>query len=133
MSSRKQRGKTLTVAIVVGLTAVAGVAAWQLSRPNLTAPEYLERGVAFAVSGDPRAALIEFKNALQRDPEYADARWQLAKLYVTMGDGAAATSALGKSTVVGCAGTRSHADRDARINVAGKIRRRRCSRFNGCF
>lgn len=104
MSSRKQRGKTLTVAIVVGLTAVAGVAAWQLSRPNLTAPEYLERGVAFAVSGDPRAALIEFKNALQRDPEYADARWQLAKLYVTMGDGAAATSALGKAQSLGVRG-----------------------------
>ena len=104
ITHNKQRGATSTIAIMIAVLAIAGIAAWQFSQPRLTAPEYLARGLEFVEAGDFRAALIEFKNALQRDPDHVQARWQLAKLYVEIGDGAAAAAALDKAKAAGMQG-----------------------------
>ena len=48
-----------------------------------------------------RAAVIELKNALQRDPDNAEARLLLGEVYVLVGDGAAAEKELGVAERLG--------------------------------
>ena len=45
---------------------------------NTTAPEHLESARGYFDQGDPQTAVIELKNALQKDPELAEARLLLA-------------------------------------------------------
>ncbi|MDP1683476.1 MAG: PEP-CTERM system TPR-repeat protein PrsT [Burkholderiales bacterium] len=51
--------------------------------------------------GDLKAAVIELKNALQKNPENAEARAQLGKLYLKQGDPASAEKELRKAMQLG--------------------------------
>ena len=51
--------------------------------------------------GDLKAAVIELKNALQQNPENAEARAQLGKLYIKQGDPASAEKELRKAMQLG--------------------------------
>ena len=62
----------------------------------LTAAEYLERANESLAAGDTSAAVIELKNALQRDPALNEARWQLGLAYLASYDGALAESQFDK-------------------------------------
>ena len=69
---------TLRAAILVlapGLALAAG-----------TADEYVREAERFLESGEAKSAIIELKNALQRDPAHADARILLGDLYLRLGD-----------------------------------------------
>ena len=44
-----------------------------------TAQQHFDRGQSFVAADDPRSAIIEFKNALQKDPNFAVARLALVK------------------------------------------------------
>ncbi len=52
--------------------------------------QHLERGAGFLDEGNLQAASIEFRNALQRDPESAEGRFRLGLLLLRSGDGAGA-------------------------------------------
>jgi len=65
---------------------MAGVAAG-CSR---SAQSYFERGNARLEKGDTAAAVLEYRNAVQKDPKFAPARQKLADLYLQQGDAAGA-------------------------------------------
>lgn len=53
---------------------------------NTTAPEHLQRAQAYFDGGEYSTAIIELKNALQKDAELADARFLLGKTHAVLGD-----------------------------------------------
>ena len=55
---------------------------------------FYERGMYFLDQENHDAALIEFKNAIQIDPKYSEARFQLARIYLKKKDLGAAVSEL---------------------------------------
>jgi Tfp pilus assembly protein PilF len=61
---------------------------------SLTVAERLQRADEYRSSGDLTAAIIEIKNALQKNPESAAARFLLGEIYVDIGDGASAEKEL---------------------------------------
>ncbi len=81
MVSRRIASHSLCVALAT-LAGLAGLPAW--------ASDASDRANTFLEQGDLRAATIELKNALQKDPNDAKARLLLGKLHLRAGNGAAA-------------------------------------------
>src|ERR1700692_1212802 len=54
---------------------------------HYTDAEYVQRAKAFQDQGKPDSALIELKNALQKNPKNVEARGQLAEVYIRQGMG----------------------------------------------
>lgn len=53
---------------------------------NKTSAQHFASGETYKSSGDLNAAIIEYKNALQKDPSNANARLALGKIYQAKGD-----------------------------------------------
>ena len=68
-------------AVLVALT-VAGC--------SRSAQSHFERGNAYLEKGDETAAVLEFRNAVQKDPMFAPARLKLGELYLKRGNGGGA-------------------------------------------
>ena len=66
-----------------------------------SAEESLQRARDFAAKGDERAAVIELKNALQKDSRNADARLMLGQAYVSLGNGPGALKELEQARQLG--------------------------------
>ena len=81
------------------LLAAVGLSACGDSGKELQ--EHFDRALDYRDSGDMRAAVIEFKNVLQIDPEHAEARWLLGRSYVALGDGASAEKELERAADLG--------------------------------
>ena len=73
--------RMLLGAVLVALT-VAGC--------SRSAQSHLERGNAYLEKGNVDAAVLEFRNAVQKDPMFAPARLKLGELYLKRGNGAGA-------------------------------------------
>lgn len=71
--------------------------------PKLTDQDHLRNAQEFLKKNEPRAALIEFKNALQKNPQNRDARWGLGNLYLDIGNGVAAEKELRRAEELGVA------------------------------
>ena len=67
--------------------------------------EHVSRARAFAASHDLNASVIELKNALQKEPENAEARLLLGKTYLDLGDGAGAEKELARAGRLGAVDT----------------------------
>ena len=65
--------------------------------------DYLKEAQDFAKKGDINAAIIQLKNALQKDPKNIKARFLLGKNYLTLGDGASAEKELSRAQRLGMA------------------------------
>lgn len=78
--------------IRLALTAV--VLALTVAGCSRSAQSYLDRGNAQLAKGNVDAAVLEFRNAVQKDPMFAPARLKLAEAYLRQGNGA---GALGES------------------------------------
>jgi putative PEP-CTERM system TPR-repeat lipoprotein len=63
--------------------------------------DYVQRALQYQDKGELPAAIIELKNALQQNPNNAEARWLLGKLYVQQGDGASAQKELERAVEAG--------------------------------
>lgn len=59
--------------------------------------KYIESAKRASANNDPKAAVIELKNALQKNPEDAEARALLGKLYIQQADPASAEKELRKA------------------------------------
>ena len=59
-----------------------------LAAPNVQ--EYVDKAEKYLAEGEVRSAVIELKNALQREPMHLDARIMLGNIYLKTGDAASA-------------------------------------------
>src|SRR5262245_14882783 len=49
--------------------------------------DYIERGDKYAKANNLDAAIIEYRNAIQRDPKFGEGYQKLATTYISRGDG----------------------------------------------
>ena len=63
--------------------------------------QYLQGAKQYQQKGDYRAAIVQLKNALQQDPNQAQARLLLAQSYLKIGDGASAEKELKRAKDLG--------------------------------
>ncbi len=84
---------------VIVLTALLGLSACD----NTTAAEHLGRAQGYYANQEINAAVIELKNALQKEPGLAEARLLLGRLYLTQGDAASAVKELERALDLGIA------------------------------
>ncbi len=52
---------------------------------NLSKEQYYEKGLGFIENKKPNGAIIAFKKAIKEDPDYFEARYQLASAYILTG------------------------------------------------
>ncbi|WP_297529646.1 XrtA/PEP-CTERM system TPR-repeat protein PrsT [Thiohalobacter sp.] len=71
---------------------------------ELSSVEYLDQARDHLEAGDARAAVIALKNALSRDPDLAEARWMLGRIYLQHDDPVAAEKELRQAAALGVAG-----------------------------
>lgn len=55
--------------------------------PNQRKLKYLNSGEAYAKQGKYREASIQFRNAIQIDPRFAEGHYQLGLAYLALNDG----------------------------------------------
>jgi len=70
------------------LTIVLTLPVNLLAAPNIQ--EYVDKAEKYLAEGEVRSAVIELKNALQREPMHVDARIMLGNIYLQTGDAASA-------------------------------------------
>lgn len=93
----------LLLAIGLGAGTLAGCDALSGSTPQ----EHMEKAKAYQAQGDLRASVIELKNAVQKDPDFAEARWLLGNIYITLGESPSAVKELQRARALGMAETES--------------------------
>ena len=97
VDGRRGRLLRLGLGVVLGICAVSFAA----RADDPTAREFRQRAHELRAQGEPRGAIIELRNALQRDPKSAASRWQLGQLYVDIGKGAEAETELRRAITLG--------------------------------
>lgn len=68
---------------------------------DYTVEEHIQRAKDFQSKGDATASIIELKNAVQKNPEHAQARWLLGMVYLDLRLGNEAETQLEKSVQLG--------------------------------
>jgi putative PEP-CTERM system TPR-repeat lipoprotein len=91
--------KALSSGLLI-LAALLGPAACDQTK-RYTDQEHVQKAKEFQDQGNLDAAVIELKNALQKNPKNSDARWLLGKVYVSQGQGELAENELKKSKELG--------------------------------
>jgi tetratricopeptide (TPR) repeat protein len=72
--------------VVVGFTLVFSLLVGCSRDPNVRKQKYFESGQRFFDKGKYREAAIQFSNAVQVDPRFVDAHYQLARTYLKLQD-----------------------------------------------
>lgn len=85
----------------VALIAVSVIVAAGCGSAQRTPAEHVQRAKDLHEQGDLRTAVIELKNAVQADPQNAEARWLLGNVYVDLADGVAAEKELRRAAELG--------------------------------
>ena len=89
-STGKRRSNRLIIAaVVLGVVGLGGVAALMLF-PSRSAQHYMADAQAYVAKGDLQSALIQLRNAVQREPNNPAARYQLATVALRAGDAVSA-------------------------------------------
>jgi cellulose synthase operon protein C len=87
--------------------------------PNVRKQKYFESGQRYFEKGKYREAAIQFGNAVQVDPHYAQAHYQLAQTYLRLQDWSRAYQELTRTIDVDPKNTRAHLD-IANLLIAGR-------------
>ena len=77
------------------------VASPQTEADDLTDADYLQRAKELRAKGEVRGAIVELKNALQRNPKNVEVRWLLGQMYLDIGEGADAETQLLRAIKLG--------------------------------
>jgi len=84
------------------LMLAAALATGACDRPQrYTDQEYVQKAKDFQAQGKLESALIELKNALQKNPKNSETRWRLAEIYISQGLGEPAENELKKARELG--------------------------------
>ncbi len=78
----RQRNLNRALRSAFNVTLIAIIAGCNASTPQ----EHLDKAVAYRAQGNTNAAVIELKNALQKDPNLAEARLALGEVYLETGE-----------------------------------------------
>ena len=92
--------KPINAALLLALLAVPVLSGCNPDG-NLTAQERIQRAKDFENKGDLKASVIELKNALQKSPDDAQARWLLGLIYLKQNQGSDAETQLGRAVQLG--------------------------------
>src|SRR5271170_258963 len=76
---------SLRTSIVLGLTLALGLTAGCSRDPNKQKQKYLDSGKRYVDQGKLKEASIQFANALKVDHNFAEAHYQLARVYIKQG------------------------------------------------
>lgn len=68
---------------------------------SFTEQELIQRAKTFELNGDDKSAVIELKNALQKNPNNVEARWLLGEIYIRTGQANEAEKELLKARQLG--------------------------------
>lgn len=85
MQIDRKNGIRKAVVTMAALTALAIAAPAWAAKDSDEARKYVESGRSYIAKNDPRAAIIEFRNALKADPDNVEARRLLGELYLRTG------------------------------------------------
>lgn len=88
--------KPLVIAVSIACVSVTGCSKEEKSATEGEVQQLLSRAQAYQLQGQYRAAVIEAKNALQKDPNNPAAHVLIAKIYSDLGDTKQALSTLEK-------------------------------------
>ena len=75
------RHRSIWLAALIAVAIVAGCT----RDPNVLKQKHFAKGESYFQRGQYREAAIEFQNAIQIDPKYADAHYELAQTYLKLG------------------------------------------------
>jgi tetratricopeptide (TPR) repeat protein len=81
LKNSRRRGFLAFTALFVALAAVSGCH----GNPDVAKEKYLESGKRYSAEGKWREAAIQFTNALKIDRNYPEANYELAKVYMHLG------------------------------------------------
>src|SRR5262245_39862450 len=92
-----ERKTSITTAVVIALLA-SSVAISGCSRdPNVRKRKYLQSGQEYFQKGQNAEAAIQYMNALNLDPQYAEAHYGLAQVHLRQGAWNSAFSELNRT------------------------------------
>ena len=74
-----KQGTFSSLATSVPLVALL---AWGCSDPESAKRSFLERGSAYMAEGRVREAITQYRNAIEQDPRFGEARLKLAEAYL---------------------------------------------------
>lgn len=99
MRLRSRALKPLVVAVSIACLSLVGCSEQESTAKEGEVQQLLSRAHAYQLQGQYRAAVIEAKNALQKDPKSADAYVLIAKIYSDLGDSKQALALLEKTNL----------------------------------
>jgi cellulose synthase operon protein C len=102
--------RSLPVRLVVACSLVAFLLTGCSRDPNVRKQKYFDSGEKYFADGKYREALIQYSNAVQIDPHYAQAHFQLAQTYLRLGDNGRAFQHLSRTVELAPDNYRAHAD-----------------------
>ena len=88
--------KRISIALLL-ITTLIGLSGCQ----KKTSEEHISAAKDFVVNGDQQSAIIELKNAIQVDPQQAEARFELGNLYLGQNNYQAAEKELNRAMELG--------------------------------
>src|SRR5689334_5935037 len=77
--------RTTLLSMSLGAALLAGVAGCHRD-PEAAKRKFFESGEAYYAQKNYKSAIIEYRNAIQKDPRFGEARYKLALSYVQTGD-----------------------------------------------
>jgi putative PEP-CTERM system TPR-repeat lipoprotein len=100
MSTYPSRIGKLALAIAIAFASASSLSGCDQSS-RLSADEHIERAKDFQSKGNTPSSILELKNAVQKDPNNAQARWLLGTIYLDMRLGSEAEFQLNKAVELG--------------------------------
>lgn len=91
--------KSMSLVVIAACLLMAGLSS--CGRTELSDTEYLTRAEDHLSKGELQAAIIELKNALQKNPKNSEARLRLGESYLSIGNGPAAEKELRRAIQLG--------------------------------
>ena len=120
------KNRSIWLAALVAATILVGCT----RDPNVLKQKHFARGESYFQHAQYREAAIEFQNAIQIDPKYAEAHYELAQTYLKEADWLHAYQELMKTVEINPNNLKAQLDLADLLLAAGKIPDARKSRRN---